>query len=207
MILRNSFFTFITTFLLFVLLNTFDGLHAQNPHPILRSFNGAVIDQTVRLNWIITSGNTCAGIQIQRSDSNLFYQTIGKINGVCGAPDVDVSYVFVDDDPLENQTNYYRLELGTQGYSTPVLINYVPLNNQGYNLRYDIHTKVATVFFDNPDDKPVFYNLISVSGTNILSSKTNASHISLNLSAYAVQLFLLSVQIENRIFLVKVPAF
>jgi hypothetical protein len=166
-----------------------------------------VVDETVRLNWVISGGNTCEGVRIQRADANQFYQTIGKIEGVCGAPDIDVPYVFIDDDPLENQSSFYRLELGTQGYSSSVAIDFVPLNNLGYSVHYDQIAKIATVYFDNTDNKPAYYNLISVSGNTILSSDTNASQIFLDLSGYAAQIFLLSIQIENQYLLVKIPAF
>ncbi|MFP4470527.1 MAG: hypothetical protein ACLFPE_07575 [Bacteroidales bacterium] len=180
---------------------------AQSPHPILRVFQGQVIDDYVRLNWIITGGNTCEGIRIQRSAAGSFFTTIGEIDGVCGSPDADIPYIFVDEEPLEFQTGYYRLELGTQGYSTPVSITYVPLNKEGFNLQIDHAARRAVVNFDNPMQNDVDYQLLSLNGTVLLSGSVKASNIGIPLFYYPRQLLILQVRNGNRQFAVKIPNF
>lgn len=182
-------------------------LHAQSPHPILRYFTATLNSDEVRLSWVITGGNTCSGIRIQRSDDGQSFQTIGEIDGICGSPDVDVPYVFVDDDPSPDQINVYRLELGTQGYSAVRLVEYVPLNEDGYNLRYDMVTKQAIVFFENNLNDRIDFSLYSITGSKVAGGFTNSNQIQLNLDAYAGQIFLLTISRQNRIIPVKVPAF
>ena len=182
-------------------------LAAQSPHPILRLFNGQVVDDYVRLNWIITGGNTCEGIRIQRSDDGSFFTNIGEIEGVCGSPDADIPYVFVDEQPLEYQTGYYRLELGTQGYSTPVQVTYIPLNEEGYNLRIDPSARKAIVSFNNPMEKVVDYRLIGMAGDMKWTGSTIENAIEVPLQIYARQLLILHVEIDGRQFAVKIPAF
>ena len=59
-------------------------------------------------------------------------------------------YTFTDEQPIANQMNYYRLELGSQGYSTPLAISFIPLNDDGYNLRLDPGGTAVNIFFSNP---------------------------------------------------------
>jgi hypothetical protein len=185
----------------------FSGLQAQAPHPILRIFEARITGDEVRLNWIITGGQTCAGIIIQRSVDGQFFETIGEIDGICGSPDVDVPYVFIDDDPAENQQNTYRLELGTQGYSDVRSVEYVPLNDEGFNVRYDMVSKNAVIFLQNDLNDRIDFVLYSITGAKVAEGFTNGNSINLELSAFAGQIFICRIQKKNQIIPVKVPAF
>lgn len=99
-------------------------LQAQQVHPIVSGFSGINVRNTIRLNWTIIGGNTCNGTLIQRSSDGNTFETIGEIAGICGSPEVDVPYVFIDENPEANQTNYYRLELGSQGFTTPLKVDF-----------------------------------------------------------------------------------
>jgi len=180
---------------------------AQTPHPIVRYLNIDMVNDQVRLSWVISGGNTCSGIIIQRSIDGQFFETIGEIDGICGSPDVDVPYVFLDPNPVSNKSNYYRLELGTQGYSTPVVIEFVPLNNEGYSVTYDMVSRVATVYFENDSNENASYRLISISGRLVYENNTSNAKITLNLSPYAAQIYLLSININNKTINLKVPGF
>lgn len=195
--------------ILLVIFTSFMTIHqfAQTPHPIVRYLNVDMVNEQVRLSWVISGGNTCSGIIIQRSVDGQFFETIGTIDGICGSPDVDVPYVFVDPDPVSNQNNYYRLELGTQGYSTPVVIEFVPLNNEGYSVKYDISSRVASVYFKNDANEKVSYSLFSVSGQRIFEGTSNDSKIALNLSGHAATIYLLTININNNYLAVKIPGF
>lgn len=181
--------------------------NAQNPHPILRYLNADLVDGQVRLSWVISGGNTCSGIVIQRSGDGQFFETIGEIDGICGSPDVDIPYVFLDTEPLPGQLNYYRLELGTQGYSSAVSIEFVPLNGQGYAVKYNPVSKVATVYFDNDANNKFSYRLFTVSGHQIYEGAGNGSQISIDLSGYASMMYLLKLNLNNKAISIKVPGF
>ena len=182
-------------------------LQAQSPHPILRYFNATLNADEVRLSWVITGGNTCSGIRIQRSDDGQSFQTIGEIDGVCGSPDVDVPYVFIDENPAANLLNVYRLELGTQGYTEVRTVEYVPLNDKGYNLRYDMITRQATVYLENSLNNRIDFILFSITGSKVAEGFTNGNRIFLDLSPHAAQIYLLRISRKNSIIPVKVPAF
>lgn len=180
---------------------------SQTPHAILRYFSADVVKGQVRLSWSISGGNTCSGIRIQRSVDGGSFENIGKIDGVCGSPDVDVPYVFSDKEPVSNKINTYRLELGTQGYSDVRSVEFVLLNDDGFHLRYDMQTRSAEVFLDNALNERVDYTLYTIAGREILDGFTNSNKITLNLRPFSGQIFLLGVEIKGRSFPVKVPGY
>lgn len=185
----------------------FNGVSGQTPHPILRYFDGTVYQETVRLSWAISAGNTCLGTNIQRSVDGIFFENIAVIAGVCGSPDVDVQYVFTDETPVENQVSYYRLELGTQGFSTPIAVEYIPLNGKGFNLRYDRISNTAFVHFENSERKQVEFNLYTIGGQILFSGQTSGSVIEVNMSGMPAQLFVLTIQNDRSPISVKIPHF
>lgn len=192
-------------FTIFVLCSL--SLFSQTPHPILRYFNATINGSEVRLSWVITGGETCSGIVIQRSVDGQFFETIGKIDGVCGSPDVDVPYVFVDPDPVNNKQNTYRLELGTQGYSDVRMVNYVPLNENGFNVWYDMVSRSATIFVENDLNDRIDFELYTINGARVARGFTNGNSISLDMTSFARQIFVCRIVKKNNTIPVKVPAF
>jgi len=197
----------ITRLLITVFILCTVSLFSQTPHPILRYFNATITGSEVRLNWVITGGNTCSGIVIQRSADGQFFETIGDIDGICGSSDVDVPYVFIDPNPIPNQINYYRLELGTQGYATPVSVEFVPLNSDGFAVTYSLTSRIATVYFENDGNDKVSYSLFSVSGQKVFEGTSNDSKIILDLSRHAAMIYLLTLRMNNKTLPVKIPGF
>lgn len=117
-------------------------LKAQD-HPILSYFSGEVYGEQIILTWNISGGNNCNGITIFHSSDSINYTEIGNIPGICGALDEDEPYQFIDPNPTKNKLNYYKLQLGTQGFTTPLSILYYETSENGF------------VFFPNPSSKEV----------------------------------------------------
>ncbi len=200
--------TFIFRHIIFLMILTLPVLvAAQSAHPILSVFMGRVVDDAVRLNWTVTGGNTCEGIRIQRSDDGQFFTYIGRIEGVCGSPDADIPYVFMDEDPLPYQEAWYRLELGTQGYSAPVAVRYIPLNAGGYNLRIDPPAGVAYVDFSNPTHETLSFELYSLNGKRLFSGTSTQSELVISLRTYPSQLLLLRMSFAERQMVIRIPNF
>lgn len=169
---------------------------AQTPHPILRYFSGTVIDGQVRLGWVVYGGSTCNGIIIERSTDGAVFEAIGDIAGICGSPDTDIPYVFLDENPVPNQVNFYRLELGSQGYSTPVAINFVPLNDQGYNLRLENGGESVIIFFSNDNRDVANVGLFDVMGRSIHQYSTEESYISFPLTSVPAGIYIFRIQTD-----------
>jgi hypothetical protein len=182
-------------------------LQAQQVHPIVSGFSGINVRNTIRLNWTIIGGNTCNGTLIQRSPDGNSFETIGEIAGICGSPEVDVPYVFIDENPEANQTNYYRLELGSQGFTTPLKVDFFPLNDAGYSLILDKHNSEATIYFNNPNQLPTAYQLFTLDGKIKATDETTDAKIIIHLGGLPAQLFILSIRNTSGGFTVKIPNF
>ncbi len=89
-------------------------VYAQH-NPIPGNFSLFENNGKVYLNWSIVSGSTCNGIQIYRSTDSVMFTQVGNIPGICGSSSSAISYNFIDDNPVKNKVNYYRLELGNNG--------------------------------------------------------------------------------------------
>ena len=107
-------------------------------HPIIAFFTAQSSNDQVLLTWNIIGGNNCNGIDIFHSANGVDYDQIGNIPGICGALDEDEPYRFVHEDPAPNQVNYYKLLLGGQGYTTPLLFTFYQTGKDGFT------------FFPNP---------------------------------------------------------
>lgn len=84
---------------------------------ILASFQVQPIQEEVVLNWTIKKGQTCFGTTILRSTDSIHFESIGKIEGICGDEATAASYTFIDTDPIKGAKSYYRLELGNDNPS------------------------------------------------------------------------------------------
>jgi hypothetical protein len=86
------------------------------------------------LNWNIIGGNSCNGIIILHSDDNINYTEIGSIPGICGEIIGSEAYSFLDESPSINQINYYKLQLGIQGFTTPLQVAFYKTGEKGFLL-------------------------------------------------------------------------
>jgi len=186
-------------FVVVVLLTTTGTAIAQTPHPILRYFTGSVLDDQVRLSWAIFGGSSCEGIIIQRSIDGVVFETIGDIAGICGSPDADVPYTFTDESPLQNQINYYRLELGSQGYSTPVSVNFVLLNDQGYNLRLNSGQKSVSIVFPNTGRDIADVELFDIMGRRIHYNQTSESYTTIPLTSLPAGIYIFRISSNEKL--------
>ena len=135
-------------------------LLAQN-EDVLKQFTAVQVGNHVQLDFTIQAGNTCNGIQIYRSSDSLIFEEIGDIQGVCGSSDRNESYSFTDFTPLNNAANYYRLQLGTLGFTYTVKVFFIELNGND------------ALIYPNP--------LTGESSINIL----NSSHAELRLKIFS----------------------
>ena len=138
-------------------------------HSILNYFRINLSGDQVYLSWEISGGNTCNGINIYRSTNDTDYVKIGDIAGVCGSLDFPQSYNFIDDDPVSNAYNYYRIELGVQGTSNSISVHYIDLENSDYVLYPNPVEENSVIYFDNPDNLSYDYRVYDMQGNLITS--------------------------------------
>lgn len=121
-------------FLSFILFSGISLHGISQDHEILSYFFGLIKDDLIILKWGITGGSTCNGILINHSIDDINYEQVGEIPGICGSQIAEVPYTFIHDSPVSGQKNYYKLELGLQGSSTPLIITFYNTGENGYLL-------------------------------------------------------------------------
>ena len=142
-------------------------LASAQPHPILDHFTAYIDNDKIILKWAIISGSTCDGIRIYRSGDSTSFCEIGSIAVICGSSSAPVPYEFSDEAPLPNKLNYYRLELGTQGYSAIISIEFIKFTSEHYLIRPNPVVDEATLFFQNDSQLPMKFTLFSNSGSTL----------------------------------------
>lgn len=136
----------ISVFILALLTGT--GLFAQEA-TILDNFTSVENRGKIFLRWVIASGSTCDGTKIFRSTDNLSFTQVGEIPGICGSSSFAKPYDYIDESPVNNVKNYYRLELGNNGYSKVVSLEITDFQNDGYQVRPNPVTYQARIYFEN----------------------------------------------------------
>ncbi|MCB0793863.1 MAG: T9SS type A sorting domain-containing protein [Flavobacteriales bacterium] len=97
-------------------------------HPFLGGLTLQEQAGTVLLEWTLTGGSTCNGIQIERAYSGQGFVQIGEIHGLCGDLVDPVDYSWNDVSVQQLSSPSYRLKLGVDGYSSVKSITLMELN-------------------------------------------------------------------------------
>ena len=121
-------------FIGFFLLVCIFSLPAQN-NPALGRFSATESQGSVYLSWTMLAGFTCSGIQVFRSTDSIEFNRIGIIPEICGSVSEALSYTYEDPEPVLNQVNYYRLELGPYGLSPIVSVEVIDRGDEQYQIR------------------------------------------------------------------------
>ena len=147
---------------------------------ILDSFSAFETEGIVHLDWVIKSGNTCNGIIIQRSVDSINFSIIGNITGVCGNLSSPQPYKYVDETPLKNSVNYYRLELGGFGFSKAIAVEVIDYGTKEYQVRPNPFNAEAKIYFKNPEKEVLNFSLIDLNGSVLYSLFTNDDYLEIN---------------------------
>jgi hypothetical protein len=191
---QRSIFRFVFTFFISFLATC---LLAQE-NLVLAGFIGKASDEKILLQWTINSGQSCNGTTIERSEDTVNFRPIGEIAGICGNSATPVPYFFTDESPISNKFNFYRLELGGQGYSKILAIPYFEYGNTGSIIIPNPASDYARVYFENNTGKPCTFSLKNASGKMVRQFEDNSSTIYLDLSNIAAGNYYYSIQQSNR---------
>jgi hypothetical protein len=100
--------------------------HAQE-HPFIAVYTLLELDGSIRIDWTIQGGSTCDGQDVERSTDGIDYTAVHRISGICGDPAFAVPYDWLDNAPPEFSTVYYRIKLGSDGYSSVKSVDFAQL--------------------------------------------------------------------------------
>ncbi len=136
-------------------------------------------NKNVLLNWSISQGNTCNGIDVFRSIDGVNYTKIGDIEGICGSASEEIDYSFTDLFPVQNSFNFYRLGLGGLGFSYNVKIEIIEIAVNSYQIRPNPVSMDAVLLFKNDASKPAKLKVFNSFGETVSEMVTNESEFNI----------------------------
>lgn len=116
-----------------------------------------------------------------RSEDNDVFSRIGHIEGICGSTDSDETYTFVDSTAVANQVNYYKLEMGLQGFTTVIQIFFERFGNNDVLVSPNHTDGPMRILFSNPNMEQTQLTIFDRSGKPVLSRNVSGSEFNLDL--------------------------
>lgn len=150
----------------------------------------------VLLAWTIKSGSVCNGIQIYRStiEDSLNFELIEDIQGVCGDLSSPVAYTFTDENPLQNQVNYYKLLLGGQEFSEVLGIEVLLIPSNSYLLKPHPIVSSSSLYFYNSNNNDVELKVFDDFGSVVYKNQTNSNRFILDSSMISSGLYYFTLE-------------
>jgi len=91
----------------------------------IQNFNVFAAGTGVGIKFTITKGNQCSGYAIWYSADSINFSPLYTYPGICGDVNTDQDQSYTHTNPLQNQTNYYKVELQPLIEMSPVRRIYV----------------------------------------------------------------------------------
>ena len=167
---------------------------------ILGNFDVSQTKGKVFLNWQINAGSTCNGILILRSTDNINFIQIGEIKGICGSVSVPVNYSFTDENPVKNSFNNYRLELGNSGKSEILSLEYIDINNGGFQIRPNPVNTEAKIYFDNNKREQHYFFLYNLLGVQIANLYSKDDFFDFNANNFPAGIYFFTISDSKTVF-------
>lgn len=161
--------------------------------PTLGHFDLSKNNEKVFLNWSITQGNLCNGIEILRSIDKINFERIGGIQGICGSTSSTIEYLFIDEKPVKNKINYYKLELGSLLDFQVLSIEITDIEENGYQVRPNPAVDYTKIYFNNDKRKEHQFSLYNLNGTLVFFTKTEEDIIEINTQSLLPGLYIFDI--------------
>ncbi len=187
-------------FFLFIGVNTF--AFAQQV-ATLDNFTVYERNGKVYLNWVISAGSTCNGIKILRSSDTINFTETGFIVGVCGNITTPQPYDFVDENPIINSLNYYKLELGENGRSGIISIEVIDIGTNNYQLRPNPIVSKAKLYFNNPQKELLKLSIYHINGKEVSTLTTRERYFDINAENLNSGIYLFAIISAKEDILIK----
>lgn len=153
-------------------------------HYLLDNLNAIKDKDRIILQWTIKKGSSCIGIGILRSTDAINFEVIGEIKGVCGSTEYAQAYHFIDENPIRNKSNYYVLELGFSGKTTPPLrIEYIELGTNKSKVIPNPMSGEGRIYFENPNNENHTLHIFDAVGKYVFKYNSNEEYFTVNLSS------------------------
>lgn len=187
---KNSLIVLIGKFFMFPIVS-----HAQS-EDFLESFEVSQINGKVFLSWTIRAGFVCVGVDVLRATDNSNFILIGGVEGVCGNMTLPSKYSFTDNNPVLNSTNYYKLNMGGEGFSQTISVDLFDFNEKGYLIIPHPVSNMSKIHFRNDAALQTTLNMYSSTGALIYSERTNLNYFEVKTAALEIGEYLFSLSSE-----------
>ena len=131
-----------------------------------------------------------------------FYE-IGKIEGICGNISAEQFYNFIDENPVKNKINFYKLELGNSGSSEIISIEIIGIEKNGFQLRPNPIVNNAKIYFDNGGHEQNILSVFKTDGAFIFELNTRESFFDISGQNLSSGLYLFYISAINNTIKVK----
>ncbi len=166
---------------------------AQEP---LVAYAATSIKDGVLISFIMRGGFSCNGINIERSEDSVSFSVIGDIEGICGNPDFDVPFSFIDPLPLPNRKNFYRLDMMQLGYSPVLSVFFFKTNTLGILIFPNPCIEKCSLYFENAKQEKVKLELFQ-NGKMVFTQTTNQDFIELGMHSFAAGIYNCQLQYQD----------
>jgi hypothetical protein len=169
---------------LFSLLSSLHGYSQYQGHPILSKLEIFESGGKVHMSAMISAGNFCNGIDLERSTDGKNFQVVATEYGSCGNLMEAVTYTLTDAAPPKNQKLYYRMHLLGQGYTAQKTINLLGVEEWGYRITPNPASHKAIIHFENWNKAQVEIQIVNSAGQAVFNSTTNQDHFEIDINKW-----------------------
>lgn len=153
-----------------LILGSTMSISAQKYHYLLDDFKAFKDRNTVVVTWVMGAGNSCVGVGIYRATDNVNFELIGEYKGICGSVSEPTNYSFVDEKPIANSINYYRLQLGFSGQTDrSVSVDFKDFSKRSYQVNPNPFINSTNISFQNDANAKHTLKLYDSIGRELLS--------------------------------------
>lgn len=146
----------------------------------LDRFDALQKDESVYLDWILSSGSVCFGLSIQRSTDSINFETVGQIPGICGSLNTPVQYQYLDQTPPLNQKLYYRLSYNGLGQSHIVSLLVHSFAGDKYKIYPQPVVTTSTLIFSNPKSESCTLEVYNIEGKIVATEQSSSNEFQIN---------------------------
>ncbi|GJQ62747.1 MAG: hypothetical protein SCALA702_18000 [Melioribacteraceae bacterium] len=175
------------------------------PIPVeLSSFSANVTGEAVTINWVTATETNNRGFEIERSNDNTKFNTIGYIDGFGTTSERQV-YSYTDYD-LNAGTYYYRLKQvdfdGSVNYSETVEADFMPVEfslGQNYPNPFNPTTNIKFALPVASSVKLVVYNMLGQQVQTLVNEKLTAGlhEVNLNASRFSSGVYIYAIEAQG----------
>lgn len=154
-------------------------------------------NESIELRWRLTAGNTCDGITIYRSTDSLNFEKIGAIYGVCGSTFENQSFSYIDENPIYNKINYYRLQFGGFALTETRAIKVIDFRNVNYYIEPHPVISSSRLYFSNDFNLSANLTIFDLNGAEVYTLRTSSDFFELSNCNFNHGIYFFRIIIES----------